>query len=139
MSTLLPCDYCSTPTPGQVEHSIPRAQGGTDHTANIAHACSRCNGEKADRTVEEWAADRDRVGLSWPPIGSPTFSDGLLDAMTPEQFNLIDTAWILYGDDMAKAFLELYAIARKVPTFTFTKAAADMVAAAWKADAVTVA
>ena len=37
-----------------VDHMIPDCRGGTDDEANLVAACTRCNGEKAQRTVLEW-------------------------------------------------------------------------------------
>lgn len=130
-----PCDYCGTRTPGQIEHSVPKARGGTNHTANLAHACSRCNAEKSDRTVEEWAADRVRVGLSWPPIGLPLFSDGTGAELDDDGLDLVNAAVETARDDMKRTVLDLYDAARNVPTFTYAKAAADLLTAARKAHA----
>lgn len=52
-----PCAYCR----GNGEHDDhvhPLSQGGTDHWWNLVRACSRCNLEKANRTVEQWLAAR---------------------------------------------------------------------------------
>ena len=41
----------------EVEHSIPRSRGGTDHPNNLYAACIPCNREKAicaSRTVRSW-------------------------------------------------------------------------------------
>lgn len=131
MSTnLRPCDYCGTPTAGEVEHSIPRARGGTNHAANLAHACTRCNAEKSDRTVEEWAADRVRVGLSWPPAGRRQFVTNLEALMSDEECRLIDVAIERDRVGMQAVVLDLYDAARNVPTFTYAKAAADLIAVA---------
>jgi CRISPR/Cas system Type II protein with McrA/HNH and RuvC-like nuclease domain len=40
----------------QVDHILPRAQGGTDDTENLTPACARCNWSKYARTPEEWRA-----------------------------------------------------------------------------------
>jgi hypothetical protein len=126
MNDLQPCDYCATPTQGQVDHSIPRVQGGSNLTANLAHACWRCNSEKGGRTVEEWATARTRVGLSWPPIGWTAFIDGLKTEMTDDEQDLV--AW--HAAQIHDVIHDLYRISRHVPTFTFVKAAADLKAAA---------
>lgn len=41
----------------EVEHSRPRARGGTDHRNNLFPACVRCNRDKSDfttRTARKW-------------------------------------------------------------------------------------
>jgi 5-methylcytosine-specific restriction endonuclease McrA len=41
----------------QVEHSVPRAKGGTDHGNNLFAACIDCNLDKSDsttRTARSW-------------------------------------------------------------------------------------
>lgn len=40
-----------------LDHLQPQAQGGGDHLWNLILACRRCNEVKANRTVEQWAAD----------------------------------------------------------------------------------
>lgn len=42
----------------EVEHSVPRARGGTDHRNNLFAACIVCNREKATfsaRTARSWS------------------------------------------------------------------------------------
>jgi hypothetical protein len=41
----------------EVEHSIPRSQGGTDHMNNLFAACISCNNDKSSlttRTARSW-------------------------------------------------------------------------------------
>jgi 5-methylcytosine-specific restriction endonuclease McrA len=40
-----------------VDHLLPQSRGGLDTPANLALACSQCNGAKGCRTVIEWARD----------------------------------------------------------------------------------
>lgn len=50
----------------EVEHSIPRSRGGTDHPNNLYAACIPCNREKSartTRTVRSWNG-RTRAPLS---------------------------------------------------------------------------
>jgi 5-methylcytosine-specific restriction endonuclease McrA len=50
----------------EVEHSIPRSRGGTDHPNNLYAACIPCNREKSartSRTVRSWSGRR-RAPLS---------------------------------------------------------------------------
>lgn len=35
----------------QVEHSVPRSKGGTDHPNNLYAACVTCNGDKSNKTT----------------------------------------------------------------------------------------
>jgi HNH endonuclease len=45
------CEYCFchkdfTTTPFCIEHTLPKAFGGTDDESNLAYACGGCNGHK---------------------------------------------------------------------------------------------
>jgi 5-methylcytosine-specific restriction endonuclease McrA len=51
-----PCAYCGDPDPGEVDHVIPVAQGGTCNPRNLVPACGQCNRAKGGRTPEQWAA-----------------------------------------------------------------------------------
>jgi len=49
------CGYCLSPQKLvmarlQIEHIIPRSQGGPDDEANLWLSCSFCNGHKSDKT-----------------------------------------------------------------------------------------
>lgn len=51
------CDYCHMPLTWKaatIDHAIPRCRGGTDHFANLAPACGRCNSSKGGRSVWQW-------------------------------------------------------------------------------------
>ena len=53
---LYACVYCDAPFE-DIEHTIPRAQGGTDHIENLVPSCANCNrgpGGKHARTPAEW-------------------------------------------------------------------------------------
>lgn len=48
------CQYCGDkPASLEVEHIIPRAQGGKNHWLNVTTACRACNAKKRDRTPEQ--------------------------------------------------------------------------------------
>lgn len=48
------CQYCGDkPVSLEVEHVIPRAQGGKNHWLNVVTACRACNARKRDRTPEQ--------------------------------------------------------------------------------------
>ena len=48
------CQYCGDkPVALEVEHVIPRAQGGKNHWLNVVTACRKCNAHKRDRTPEQ--------------------------------------------------------------------------------------
>ena len=56
-----PCRYCGRSTtrqPGprqsQGEHVVPKAQGGSGGPGNGVRACQTCNGQKGNRTPEQW-------------------------------------------------------------------------------------
>lgn len=60
------CRYCGSDFSGlarperlallSVDHVLPVCRGGSDEPENMVAACLRCNGMKAERTVEEWRA-----------------------------------------------------------------------------------
>lgn len=59
------CTYCDCvlnpfcrmdPDGFQIDHVIPRVQGGTDDIENLVPSCRECNGEKWGRTPEQWRA-----------------------------------------------------------------------------------
>ncbi len=53
------CVGCNTHFPFrvmEVDHILPRSQGGTDHADNLQLLCSGCNRSKGGRTMAEWRA-----------------------------------------------------------------------------------
>jgi 5-methylcytosine-specific restriction endonuclease McrA len=53
------CAYCGAGgVPLNIDHIHPRARGGSDRVSNLALACVPCNQAKADRSVQEFLADR---------------------------------------------------------------------------------
>lgn len=50
-----------------VDHSVPRAKGGTDHPNNLKPACISCNLEKSDQTTR---TARGRNGKSRAPLST---------------------------------------------------------------------
>ncbi len=53
------CVGCETHFPFrvmEVDHILPRSQGGTDHADNLQLLCSGCNRSKGGRTMAEWRA-----------------------------------------------------------------------------------
>lgn len=63
------CAYCGGPS-YNVDHVVPRAQGGAEHFDNFAPACRRCNESKGDRTPGQWLAHLAVTGQSWPLPGA---------------------------------------------------------------------
>ena len=48
------CQYCGIkPVSLEVEHVVPRAQGGKNTWTNVTTACRSCNARKRDRTPEQ--------------------------------------------------------------------------------------
>jgi 5-methylcytosine-specific restriction endonuclease McrA len=51
------CQYCWVHVPHgkglELEHVVPRSQGGRSSWSNLVAACSKCNKQKANRTPEE--------------------------------------------------------------------------------------
>ena len=56
------CRYCRSPEDLQIDHVIPRSQGGRDTEDNLVVACAQCNGRKGKRTPEQ-------AGMPLLPIG----------------------------------------------------------------------
>lgn len=54
------CHYCPCDDPVMmtVDHVVPMSKGGTHDPVNLVCACTACNGDKADMTVEEWQAKK---------------------------------------------------------------------------------
>jgi hypothetical protein len=48
------CVYCGSNKNLTLDHVIPQSKGGKDSWDNLVTACKRCNGEKADLTLEEY-------------------------------------------------------------------------------------
>ncbi len=47
----------------EVDHSVPKAKGGTDHGNNLVPACTTCNRSKQDRatrTARAWSGETKR-------------------------------------------------------------------------------
>jgi hypothetical protein len=72
------CMYCSEPAT-QVDHIIPRVDGGTHDLENLVAACARCNGLKGSRSQESFLRMK-----SAPPVFidnlSPIQSETMLDS-----------------------------------------------------------
>lgn len=45
----------------EVDHILPRSQGGTDHPDNLQLLCSACNRSKGGRTMPEWKVAQERA------------------------------------------------------------------------------
>ena len=50
------CEYCQTSewlngVEGEIDHIIPRSEGGPSHIENLCLACTSCNGYKQAKTV----------------------------------------------------------------------------------------
>lgn len=53
------CVYCDAANvPLNIDHVVPRAQGGSDRVSNLTLACVPCNQAKGNRPVAEFAPDR---------------------------------------------------------------------------------
>ena len=65
------CEYCQTShrlvgMPPVIDHIIPLALGGSDHIANLAAACYRCNEFKGAKTQAPDPATGQMVNLFHP-------------------------------------------------------------------------
>lgn len=58
------CSYCDTVMTGQPDpdHVIPISRGGRNDIGNIVPCCRICNADKCDMTLDEWKAERERLG-----------------------------------------------------------------------------
>lgn len=53
------CAYCEvTGVPLEIEHVVPKSQGGSDRVSNLTLACQPCNQTKDKRDVREFLADK---------------------------------------------------------------------------------
>jgi len=69
------CVYCGcklTLSTMTLDHVYPESKGGLSDWANLRAACSKCNGEKGDKTLSElgWKL-RSRVGIPSLTTGAP--------------------------------------------------------------------
>lgn len=58
------CQYCGGESGDPVlewEHKIPRSRGGSDSVKNASLACSCCNRDKGNRTLEEYLEDSKHI------------------------------------------------------------------------------
>lgn len=55
-----PCQQCDTTESLSIDHIIPLARGGRHAVGNLQILCIDCNQEKANRTMTEWRAARQR-------------------------------------------------------------------------------
>lgn len=56
------CAYCAKPLAwkgSEIDHLIPRCQGGTDHFVNLTISCKSCNCAKGGRSVWQWTDPTD--------------------------------------------------------------------------------
>jgi hypothetical protein len=56
------CGYCLDAA-DEVDHIIPRCQGGADDETNLVAACKSCNSSKGGRTPYQW----NLAGFKLPP------------------------------------------------------------------------
>jgi 5-methylcytosine-specific restriction endonuclease McrA len=56
------CTYCAaTKVPLEIDHAVPRSQGGSDRVANLVIACHNCNQAKGNQALEDFLRDRPEV------------------------------------------------------------------------------
>ncbi|MCP4106420.1 MAG: HNH endonuclease [Desulfobacteraceae bacterium] len=49
------CAYCGkSAVPLEVEHIIPKSEGGSDRVSNLTLACKKCNQRKGNRNIEDF-------------------------------------------------------------------------------------
>ncbi len=61
------CVYCGQPhSKLQIDHVIPLTKGGYDTIANALPACSKCNGSKNNKMLDDWmGAEKYKEWLNW--------------------------------------------------------------------------
>lgn len=80
------CAYCTERRADTVDHILPSSLGGGSTWLNTIAACRPCNGEKSDRTPEEWG-----VPLRFEPMvpeSLPREKQAPL-SLTPEQSDFL--------------------------------------------------
>lgn len=73
------CQYCGTPYPRaelNLDHVVPRSQGGTSRWENIVCSCHKCNRRKGGRTPDQAGMRLMRPPRrpEWTPFMAGTFS-----------------------------------------------------------------
>lgn len=76
------CAYCGSKEDLTLDHIVPQAKGGSNHTTNLLCACKQCNGDKAHedwivwyiqqpffseerrQKIDEWMFPRDEVNAN---------------------------------------------------------------------------
>jgi hypothetical protein len=83
-----PCMYGDrTNVPLQVEHIVPRANGGSNRPSNLGIACESCNDAKGTRPVEEFVRDPKRLSRIKATMRTPLRDAAAVNA----------TRWALHG------------------------------------------
>lgn len=62
------CSYCDQTMTGQPDpdHVVPISRNGRNDLGNIVPCCHLCNSDKGDQTLDEWQAERIKLGK--PPL-----------------------------------------------------------------------
>ena len=81
------CAYC-TAAATSIDHVIPRSRGGGHNWENVVSACTKCNHQKADRTLKEigWrlrSLPREPVGAAWRILGTGRTHESWLTYLKP--------------------------------------------------------
>lgn len=79
------CAYCTVRRAETVDHIMPSSRGGKSTWLNTIAACRPCNGDKSDRTPEEWGI---------PLLFEPTVPDNIPRnkpdlSLSPEQSDFL--------------------------------------------------
>jgi len=70
------CQYCDRPAEN-VDHVVPRSQGGQHEWSNVVAACRRCNTKKGGRTPEQAGLRLRRLPRIPPRQGWVAFASGV--------------------------------------------------------------
>jgi HNH endonuclease len=66
------CVYCNKaeapPPQHQLDHLVPRVQGGKDEAPNLVTACKSCNAARHEMSVKEWSVyAKAKIGVRFNP------------------------------------------------------------------------
>lgn len=77
----------------QIEHVVPRAQGGSDNRYNLVVTTARSNNEKGDRTPYEWLRGKGAFAAYCDRVDKMNFSEKKKRFLTSEDPKPLDKKW----------------------------------------------
>lgn len=58
------CFYCGDIQKLQIDHIIPRCEGGKDEIANLVYSCLKCNARKGSKSLQSYREYLERIASS---------------------------------------------------------------------------